>query len=343
MPLGRKGQISAVLLFYSSHAIPYSRNLEQTIIFLANDILSEVCSKKGSHTCSDLQFFTQGEHPVAKKSQSVISKVWESAKAALGIPPEQRTEANVSDIIKFSKRLPFFKYVTNTSREVLCKGMQIIQLDDGEVVVRSQERQEYVWYIVIKGSADLVLCAEPGAQAYVVHAFQEGDTFAHPYIDLYSSGLAGIEGCIRSSEPNTSCVRVFVPDGCREDFRAQTKPLWYKVRTPARRVPVWPLKWADCDLGNRSWPCTSTSRSTRPRRSWACACEAFSPNSAAAPRLTRAAAAGRPSRRCAGGTASSAGRTGSCWGRTRRWRCWPARWRRRRRTRWRGRRGRRRR
>ena len=124
--------------------------------------------------------------------------------------------------------------------------MQIIQLDEGEVVVRGQERQEYVWYIVIKGSADLVLCAEPGAQAYVVHAFQEGDTFAHPYIDLYSSGVAGIDGCIRASEPNTSCVRVFVPDGCREDFRAQTKPLWYKVSAlaceltaaPGRRLTV---------------------------------------------------------------------------------------------------------
>ena len=39
--------------------------------------------------------------------------MWESAKTALSMGSEKRSEEDIESIIKFSKRLPFFKYALN--------------------------------------------------------------------------------------------------------------------------------------------------------------------------------------------------------------------------------------
>ena len=53
--------------------------LEETILLLANEILSDACARM---SYAALQFVRQGSPAPGRKSQAGVSKVWEAAKAA---------------------------------------------------------------------------------------------------------------------------------------------------------------------------------------------------------------------------------------------------------------------
>ena len=166
---------------------------------------------------------------LTRRPRTGTSKVWESAKASLDTPPHRRTEADVENIIKFSKRLPFFKYVSTTAREALCRTMQHVMLQEGEVAIKGPKDIEFVWFIVVKGRCDMLLRTEETGKHYPMRAFEEGDTFAYSYIKMLTGDAnAHQQGDIRAREPNTSLVRVYVEEEHRGDFRSQTKPLLYE-------------------------------------------------------------------------------------------------------------------
>jgi len=215
----------SVVIFYSRSAIAYDESLEFTVFSLANDVLAEVCTRHGLPHMS----FVRGTRPaIARRPRSGTSKVWESAKQALTVPQDKRSEEDVESIIKFSKRLPFFKYVSTGAREALCRTMQHVVLEHGEPVIKGPEDLDFVWYIVIKGRCDMMLKTEEGGKHYAMRAFEESDTLAYSYVKMLTGGATNIVGDIRAGEPNTSVVRVCVQEEHRGDFRSQTKPLLYE-------------------------------------------------------------------------------------------------------------------
>eukprot|EP00961_Rhodomonas_salina_P138875 1868668-Rhodomonas_salina.1 len=226
IPLCRQGHVVSVVIFYSRSVIPYDEQLEHTVFSLANDILSEVCTCSGHPQ----MYFTKNGKPASsnKRPHAGTSKVWESAKVSLALEAEKRNETDVDNIIKFSKRLPFFKYVTTASREALCRTMQLVHLNEGEVAMRGPEDADYVWYIVVKGRCDMLLKTEEGGKYYPMRTFEEGDTFAYSYVKMLSSNSQNVKGDIRAVEPNTMVVRVYVEPEYRSDFRSQTKPLLHE-------------------------------------------------------------------------------------------------------------------
>jgi hypothetical protein len=161
--------------------------------------------------------------------RACASKVWESAKASLDVQVEERSEADVENIIKYSKRLPFFKYVSTTSREALCRGMQHVVLQEGEIAMQDGKDRDFVWFIVVKGRCDMMLRTEDTGKYYPIRAFEEGDTFAYSYLKMLTGdGNLHAQGDIRARVPNTTLVRVYVDEDHRSDFRPQTKPLLYE-------------------------------------------------------------------------------------------------------------------
>ena len=125
VPLVRSGAAVAVVVFYSASRIAHDDALEETILLLANEILSDTCTRM---SYAPIQFIRQGSPAPGRKSQAGVSKVWEAAKAALSTSPAGRTPQEVGDVIKYSKRLPFFKYVTTATREALCAHMELIEV-----------------------------------------------------------------------------------------------------------------------------------------------------------------------------------------------------------------------
>ncbi len=178
---------------------------------------------------TQLQFVSNGKTALTRRPRTGTSKVWESAKTSLDLEPDKRTEADVENIIKFSKRLPFFKYVSTTAREALCRTMQHIVLQEGETAIKGPKDCDFVWFIVVKGRCDMMLKTEETGKYYPMRAFEEGDTFAHSYLKMLTGDAnANEQGDIRAREPNTSLVRVYVEEEHRGDFRSQTKPLLYE-------------------------------------------------------------------------------------------------------------------
>jgi hypothetical protein len=178
---------------------------------------------------TQLQFVSNGKTALTRRPRTGTSKVWESAKVSLDLEPDKRSEADVENIIKFSKRLPFFKYVSTTAREALCRTMQHIVLQEGEAAIKSPKDCDFVWFIVVKGRCDMMLKTEETGKYYPMRAFEEGDTFAHSYLKMLTGDAnANEQGDIRAREANTSLVRVYVEEEHRGDFRSQTKPLLYE-------------------------------------------------------------------------------------------------------------------
>eukprot|EP00802_Teleaulax_amphioxeia_P003074 Tamp_03077.p1 GENE.Tamp_03077~~Tamp_03077.p1 ORF type:complete len:830 (+),score=206.90 Tamp_03077:924-3413(+) len=214
------------MLGCNRQVIPYDEALEHTVFALANDMLKDICQRFGQ---TQLQFVSNAKTALTRRPRTGTSKVWESAKASLDLEPDKRTEADVENIIKFSKRLPFFKYVSTSAREALCRTMQHMVLQEGEVAIKGPKDCDFVWFIVVKGRCDMMLKTEETGKYYPMRAFEEGDTFAHSYLKMLTGDANANElGDIRAREANTSLVRVYVEEEHRGDFRSQTKPLLYE-------------------------------------------------------------------------------------------------------------------
>jgi hypothetical protein len=110
----------------------------------------------------------------------------------------ERQKDDVENIIKFSKRLPFFKYVVNACRESLCKNMQQIVLEKGERVIHEEKESDFVWFIVVKGRCDLLVRTRDSGKPFPLRVFEEGETFAHSYLALLTGGDESIKGEVRA-------------------------------------------------------------------------------------------------------------------------------------------------
>lgn len=230
VPFGCQDRFIGVVLFFSNESVPYCANRMHSVLNQANQIFLKASQSKLA-TDAALYLFTKGAIPTKHKPAPGRHKLQESTLNALRTLPQSRSEEAVSDIVKVSRRLPFFRYVSNSCREVLCQSMELATARPGEDIISSVAREEHVWYVLIRGAAEVVLRDPTGEQAFVVHSIPEGGAFFHTYIDLYSRpGRPGeARGCVRAADHGAACIRIFVPEECRGQFRGQTKPLMYQV------------------------------------------------------------------------------------------------------------------
>jgi hypothetical protein len=54
------------------------------------------------------------------------SRTWLKCELALGKQPQQRTDEDMDDIVKFTRKLDFFKNMPEMSREELCRTMLLV-------------------------------------------------------------------------------------------------------------------------------------------------------------------------------------------------------------------------
>lgn len=119
---------------------------------------------------------------------------------------DQRKKDDIENIIKFSKRLPFFKYVVNACRESLCKNMEQIVLEKGERAMYDQKDSDFVWFIVVKGRCDLLVRTRDSGKQFPLRVFEEGETFANSYLNLLTGGDQSIKGEVRKTSPRHSLI-----------------------------------------------------------------------------------------------------------------------------------------
>ena len=252
VPFGCKDHFIGIVAFFSNESVPFCTTRMHTLLTQANQILFEASHPKlGAEGA--IYLFTKGSYPRKQKQVPAKYRAHENTLSALRTTPESRNEEVVSNIVKVSRRLPFFRYMSNTCREVLCQTMELITVGPGADIVAGRADEDFVWYVLIRGGVDIVVRDASGQQAFAVHAVVEGGAFSRAYLDLFGPPVADAAGrtsaggsragSIRASDLGATCVRIFVPEEWRGQFRGQTKPLMYQVPATA----AGPAPGAGCE------------------------------------------------------------------------------------------------
>ena len=226
IPLCKDQRVLAVCIFYSRYALPANPQMEATCIQIANEVL--VATFARSHMDTSLRF-KAGDLAVIEvaPSKAGASKAWQRCLSALEQLPEDRTEDHMEQITKFSKGIHFFKYITNAQRLDLCKTMQHTEFKKGQTVMEgSQVHPSNVWYVVIQGRADMCVKTHSEGGTYRMCSFKEGDTFSASYMKMFQTS-PNIQAQIESAT-DTSCIMITIPDAYKDEFRTNTRPLWYE-------------------------------------------------------------------------------------------------------------------
>ena len=229
VPLVKDGRVLAVCIFYSRYALPANPQMEQTCIQIANEVLITTFAR--SHMDTSLRFVRGDPNIIdVAPSKTGASKAWQRCQAALEVPPEDRTEDQMEQITKFSKGIHFFKYITNAQRVDLCKTMQHTEFKKGQVVMQGGEsggvHNPNVWYVVIQGRVDMCVKTHSEGGTYRMCSFKEGDTFAASYMKMFQTS-PNIQAQVESAI-DTTCIMITIPEVYRNEFRTNTRPLWYE-------------------------------------------------------------------------------------------------------------------
>ena len=166
------------------------------------------------------------------------SRTWLRCEIALSKAPAQRSADDLEDIVKFTRKLDFFKNMSEAPREELCRSMLLISQTPGVIISRSSDPDgPQPWYIAIQGRL-AVMTSDAGGTC-PVWFFESGQTFARSYLHLFGSrrpsasdqASAGGQSSLMSHIETLSSVKylqVHVPERLQGDFRVWTRPLWYE-------------------------------------------------------------------------------------------------------------------
>lgn len=228
VPLCKDSRVLAVCIFYSRYALPANPQMEQTCIQIANEVLITTFAR--SHMDTSLRFVRGDPNVIdVAPSKTGASKAWQRCQAALESTPEERSEDQMEQITKFSKGIHFFKYITNAQRLELCKNMAHTEFKKGQTVMQGGEHggdNPNVWYVVIQGRVDMCVKTHNEGGTYRMCSFKEGDTFAASYMKMFQTS-PNIQAQIESAT-DTSCIMITIPEDYRNEFRTNTRPLWYE-------------------------------------------------------------------------------------------------------------------
>jgi hypothetical protein len=177
------------------------------------------------------------------------SRTWLKCELALGKQPQQRTDEDLDDIVKFTRKLDFFKNMPEVSREELCRTMLLVSQGPGQIVSSSADPiDKQLWRIVIVGRLS-VMTRDAGGFC-PVWFFESGQTFARSYLNLFAASAvptgserpplshierdrthSGSERQLLSHIETLSAVKyleVHVPERLASEFKVWTRPLWYE-------------------------------------------------------------------------------------------------------------------
>jgi hypothetical protein len=228
VPLCKDSRVLAVCIFYSRYALPANQQMEQTCIQIANEVLITTFAR--SHMDTSLRFVRGDPNVIdVAPSKTGASKAWQRCQAALEAAPHERSEDQMEQITKFSKGIHFFKYITNSQRLDLCKTMTHTEFKKGQIIMQGAECSNHnssVWYVVIQGRVDMCVKTHNEGSTYRMCSFKEGDTFAASYMKMFQTS-PNIQTQIESAT-DTSCITITIPDEYKNEFRTNTRPLWYE-------------------------------------------------------------------------------------------------------------------
>mmetsp|Transcript_28233 Transcript_28233/g.44040 ORF Transcript_28233/g.44040 Transcript_28233/m.44040 type:complete len:594 (-) Transcript_28233:188-1969(-) len=203
--------------------------MESTCIAIANEVLITTFAR--SHMDTALRFVA-GDSSVVEvpPSKTGASKAWQRCQLALEASSDERSDEQMEQITKFSKGIHFFKYITNAQRHDLCKTMQFTQLKKNEIVMHgtnvNTEEHTNIWYVVIQGRVDMCVKTHAEGSTYRMCSFKEGDTFASSYMKMFQTS-SSIQAHIEAAT-DTSCIIITIPGEYKNEFRTNTRPLWYE-------------------------------------------------------------------------------------------------------------------
>ena len=228
VPLCKDSRVLAVCIFYSRYALPANPQMEQTCIQIANEVLITTFAR--SHMDTSLRFVRGDPNVIdVAPSKTGASKAWQRCQAALESTAHERTEDQMEQITKFSKGIHFFKYITNAQRMDLCRTMQHTEFKKGQVVMTGGEhasQNSNIWYVVIQGRIDMCVKTHNEGGTHRMCSFKEGDTFAASYMKMFQTSPS-IQAQIESAT-DTSCIMITIPEEYKNEFRTNTRPLWYE-------------------------------------------------------------------------------------------------------------------
>ena len=64
------------------------------------------------------------------------ARQWLKCEAVLHKPPHMRSREDLDDMLKFTRKLDFFKHMAEASREILCRDMTMTSLPMGTMLGR---------------------------------------------------------------------------------------------------------------------------------------------------------------------------------------------------------------
>lgn len=175
---------------------------------------------------------TPGDPAVVIGSRSVLSKSrsWLKCELALQKPEAQRAPEDVEDIMKFTRRLEFFKHMAEGQRYMLCQTMTLQRINSGVVLHRSSDAADpSLWRIVVLGRIAVQVTEPYGNPTYPVWHFDSGQTFSKTYLNLFINEV-GIRAHIETVT-QCQCLEVRIPPQMAAEFKAWTRPLWYEELT----------------------------------------------------------------------------------------------------------------
>jgi hypothetical protein len=216
-----------VVLFYSHEHLN-----SQSAAIKVLESARAVCEKMRHTPAFVIPAAAPIENNIVIGSRSVLSKSrsWLKCELALQRPVAQRANEDVEDIMKFTRRLEFFKHMAEAQRYNLCRSMSLERLTPGSILHKSTDAPDpAVWRIVVLGRVAVQVTEPFGNPTYSVWNFDSGQTFAQTYLKLFVSDLdiaAHIEAMT-----HCQCLLVQIPAEMRHEFKSWTRPLWYEELT----------------------------------------------------------------------------------------------------------------
>ena len=217
-----------VIIFYSHHELASPAAANQVL-----DTVGQCLERLSSPAAA---FAIPPPAPAAASvvvgSRSVLSKSrsWLKCELALQKPMTHRANEDVEDIMKFTRRLDFFKHMAEGQRYNLCRNMSLHRIAPGTVLHRSTDVPDpLVWRIVVLGRVAVQVTEPYGNPSYAVWHFDSGQTFAQTYLKLFVNEL-DITAHIEAST-QCQCLLVHIPPEMRQEFKSWTRPLWYEELT----------------------------------------------------------------------------------------------------------------
>jgi hypothetical protein len=130
----------------------------------------------------------------------------------------------VDDVVKFTRKLDFFKHMAEAMREELCRHMTVVSKPAGIILDRSSDEQgDQPWRVVITGRLAIITTDVLGP--YPVWFFEPGQTFARSYLNLFKG--SGLEVRLETLT-EVKYLELMIPPHLVGEFKVWTRPLWYE-------------------------------------------------------------------------------------------------------------------